>query len=96
MEIEQYLLDKGIKPHYSGFNQLVCAIKLCQKDAKYLSGFTTRLYPDVAKHLDTTAIRVERGIRTAITHSGLSQTISEFVCRAVVDINMLNHKKGEK
>lgn len=93
MEIERYLLDNGIKPHYRGFNQLAYAIELCQKNKKYMEGFTKWLYPDVAKDLKTTKTRVERDIRIALRCSGKNETISEFICKSILELKLLKKEK---
>lgn len=63
---EDILLEIGIQPSLVGFNQLVEALVLCCEDDSYLRDITSRLYPDVAKKLNTTAFKAERGIRHAI------------------------------
>lgn len=93
MEIEKYLLSKDIKPHYKGFKQLVYAIELCQKDNTYFDGMTTRLYPDIAKDLNTTQPRVERDLRFAVRSAGHNQTLSEFIARAVLELKIAKTTK---
>lgn len=93
MEIEKYLLSKDIKPHYKGFKQLVYAIELCQKDETYFDGMTTRLYPDIAKDLNTLRSRVARDMRHAIKNAGHNQTLSEFIARAVLDLRLNKYAK---
>lgn len=93
MEIEKYLLDKGVKPNYRGFYQLSYAIELCLNDKNYLQYFTKRLYPDVAKDMQITQIKVERDIRTALRNSNINDTISEFISRATLEIQINRAKK---
>ena len=93
MEIEEYLLEKGIKPHYSGFAYLATAIKLCQEDAGYLRALTTRLYVDVAKRFSTNKLCVERNIRTAIQESLTHTKISEFISMAILEMKIKKVKK---
>lgn len=88
MEIEKYLLEKGIKPHYKGFMPLTYAIELCQKDDKYLQGFTKWLYPDIANDLGLRETTVEKRMRNAIRLSGLNQSISEFIWRSIVEMRL--------
>ena len=88
MEIERYLLDKGIKPHFKGFEYLTYAIEMCQKDKTYFNGMTTRLYPDIATDLKTLRSRVERDMRHAVKKAGHNQTLAEFIARAVLDLRL--------
>lgn len=94
MEIEKYLLSKGVKPHYKGFKQLVYAIELCKSDETYLDGVTTRLYPDIATDLCTTRSKVERDIRFAIQNSNSKNTIKAFINLAVLEMKIKKPKKG--
>lgn len=56
----------GIPANIMGFSYLVCAVKICTKDFKYVHNITTKLYPSIAKANGTTSSRVERSIRYAI------------------------------
>lgn len=85
-KIENYLINKGIRAQYKGFECLVEAIKLVQKDRSYKYNITTRLYPDVAKTLNETASKVERAIRHAISKSKVFMTNGEFISRAALDL----------
>lgn len=64
--ISKLLLNLGISPSLLGYKYLKETIKLVYCDEKYLRGITLQLYPTVAKTFDTTASKVERGIRHAI------------------------------
>lgn len=86
-KIENYLINKGIRAQYKGFDCLVEAIKLVQKDRIYKNSITKRLYPDVAKTLNETAGKVERAIRHAISKSKvLYMTNGEFISRAALEL----------
>lgn len=62
-----YVLKQlGISPVLKGYRCLTCAIEFVDEDSTYLNGITKRLYPAVAKQLNTTASRVERAIRHAV------------------------------
>ena len=78
-KIENYLINKGIRAQYKGFDCLVEAIKLVQKDRTYKNSITKRLYPDVAKTLNETASKVERVIRHDMTNG-------EFISRAALEL----------
>lgn len=61
--IDEFLLELGIRPHIKGFAYLQY---IFSKNMKCSSGITTKLYPAVAAKFDTTPGRVERAIRHAI------------------------------
>jgi len=58
--------DLGLSRTLRGFRCLVVALKLVREDIALLTAVTTRLYPMVADHLDTSPSRVERNLRTAV------------------------------
>lgn len=60
--IEDYLLEIGFKPNLCGFHFIVEAIQLYKVDTK----ITIELYPFVAILFNSTAQKVERGIRHSI------------------------------
>lgn len=65
-----YILRKlHIAVDLKGYNYLKYAIQLVYEDPSYIDGVTKKLYPDVAKHFNTTATRVERSIRHVISES---------------------------
>ena len=59
----------GITVNYTGFAYTAYAVALSVRDPRRLQLVTKWLYPDVAAHYGTTAMCVERNIRTV---SGLS------------------------
>ena len=54
----------GVTANYSGFFYAAYAVLLSLEDQGRLLLVTTRLYPEVAEHYETTASCVERNIRT--------------------------------
>lgn len=58
--------DVGVPAHIKGYQYLREAILLAIKDMDVINAVTKVLYPEVAKHFNTTASRVERAIRHAI------------------------------
>ncbi len=64
--IVKLLLSLGMAPCLKGFRTSVCAIELILEDPSVLDQITKRLYPEVAKRLNTAASRVERAIRHAV------------------------------
>lgn len=66
--IHDTLNELGISFGVRGRAACACAIKRVFDDPSYLHcGITKRLYPDIAKELNSTASRVERVIRYAIS-----------------------------
>ena len=64
--ISNILLDVGINPGLLGWDYLKVGIEMVYNDREYLRNITGKLYPDIAKVMDSTASRVERAIRHAI------------------------------
>jgi hypothetical protein len=62
----QILLDIGAPDHLLGHPFAVEAVVLCVNDGCYINNITFGLYPQIAAKFDTTASRVERGIRHLI------------------------------
>lgn len=62
----QVLLDLGAPDHLIGHPFVVEAVVLSVEDRRYINNITFGLYPQVAAKFDTTASRVERGIRHLI------------------------------
>lgn len=58
--------DVGVPAHIKGYQYLREAILLAIEDMDVINAVTKVLYPEVAKHFNTTASRVERAIRHAI------------------------------
>lgn len=65
-KITKLLLSLVVPPCLKGFRAIACAVRLILEDPSVLDQITKRLYPEVARELDTTASRVERAIRHAI------------------------------
>lgn len=70
LELEAVIADIlhqiGVPAHLKGYRFLKTAILLAVSDPDIINHITQKLYPAVAKAQNTTAIRVERSIRTAI------------------------------
>lgn len=64
--IENLVKETGVPTSLKGHDYLVYAIKLAVSDRKYVLGITTLTYPEIAAYFNSTAQRVERGIRHAI------------------------------
>lgn len=88
MKIENYLIKKGIKVANKGFDCLMVAIRLMQKDITYKNFITKRLYPDVAAILGETPNKVERSMRHELIRSKIGLTVSEFVTRAALELSV--------
>lgn len=64
--ISDTLLDVGINPGLLGWDYLKVGVEMVYNDREYLRNMTRKLYPDIAKEVDSTTSRVERAIRHAI------------------------------
>lgn len=60
------LQDIGVPAHLVGYEYLKSALSICMDDPAAIRAMTTGLYPAIAKTHDTSASKVERGIRHAI------------------------------
>lgn len=69
LNIVRLLKKVGIPPHFSGYEYLEEAVRMCYKDNTYLKGITRRLYPEIARKFDTTKSRVERAIRHSVEYA---------------------------
>lgn len=64
--IADMLHSMAVAPHLKGYRFLLEAILLVVNDKGMLDSITYRIYPLVANQFNTTPVRVERGIRSAI------------------------------
>ena len=64
--ISVLLKDLGVTPGLSGYQHLRYAIGITMDDMSLVHNVTTRLYPMIAEHFNTTASRTERCIRHAV------------------------------
>lgn len=65
-KISNIFITVGIPAHIKGYQFLREAIKMAIDNPDIINSITKRLYPEVAKHFDTSASKVERAIRHAI------------------------------
>lgn len=65
-DITNIIHEIGVPAHIKGYMYLRKAISMVYEDIELLGSITKILYPEVAKHFNTTASRVERAIRHAI------------------------------
>ena len=89
-EITDIIRQIGITANMNGYMYLREAISLVVDDIELLSAVTKELYPQIGKKFNTTASRVERGIRHAIEVSWIRGDVEA--------INMLlgNNLRNEK
>ena len=66
IEISNTLKELGIPAHILGYPYLRHAIKMVMEDMSIAYSICKQLYPEVAKHFDSTSARVERACRHAI------------------------------
>lgn len=62
-ELRTFLIKLGAPVHNKGFEYIVQATLLVLNNPEALDKITTRLYPEVAKKVGSSASRVERAIR---------------------------------
>lgn len=96
VKVEKYLLSKKIPPHIKGFKYMATAIKMCQKDEKYLYTLTTKLYPSIAKLYGDAITRTERALRTALTHLDEDVTVGCFIGTALIELKEFDTKRNRK
>ena len=65
-QIRQILLELGAPDHLAGHPFVVEAVLMAVENRCYINNITFGLYPQIAAKFDTTATRVERGIRHLI------------------------------
>ena len=65
-QIRQILLELGPPDHLVGHPYVVEAVLMAVENRYYINNITFGLYPQIAAKFDTTASRVERGIRHLI------------------------------
>ena len=85
MEIEKYLLEKGLNPAVKGFDYIVKAIELFNEDIKYKHNIMSELYPTIAKTFNDDASKVERAIRHCIKSARINMQNSEFIATAQIE-----------
>ena len=64
--VRQILLELGTPDHLVGHPYVVEAVLMSVENRYYINNVTFGLYPQIAAKFDTTATRVERGIRHLI------------------------------
>ena len=67
--ITNFMHEIGIPAHLSGYKFLIQAIMMAAQDETGLNAITKCIYPVIAKHNKTTAQRVERAMRNAISEA---------------------------
>ena len=71
--VAEYLNKMGVKPHLKGYGYLKYGVARCIEHMEELESITKILYPGIAKKYNTTAGKVEHGIRHAIQRAWESQ-----------------------
>lgn len=80
-DVTNMIHEIGVPAHIKGYQYLRDAIIMCIQDMDMLNSITKALYPEIAKHYQTTPSRVERAIRHAIEVAwsrGKMDTIDEL------------------
>lgn len=78
--LRQLLLELGTPDHLVGHPYVVEAVLMSVENRYYINNITFGLYPQVAAKFDTTATRVERGIRHLIEVTWMRGDM-EVLCR---------------
>ena len=65
-DIQQLLLQIGFPQHVYGYNYTLYALELILLDPDMLHNMTKELYPEIAKHFNSTPVDVLHAMRTAI------------------------------
>ncbi len=87
IKVTEYLINKRVRQHLSGFNYLRKAILLGLEDAENLKKITV-LYELVGRKFNVSGQKTERAMRHAIETSGRQVTNSEFIFSAVDEIRL--------
>lgn len=66
VRISNVFLSAGIPPHIKGYGFLRTGVQLAMHNPAILGNITKQLYPLIAENYNTSASKVERGIRHAI------------------------------
>lgn len=77
-EIGRYLTRLGIGRHLNGFSYIKTGVRHCLDNPEELESVTKLLYPAIAKEHQTTAGRVEHGIRHAISLAWEERNMEEW------------------
>lgn len=80
-DVTDMIHELGVPAHIKGYQYLRDAIIMCVENMDLLNSITKVLYPDIAKHYQTTPSRVERAIRHSIEvawNRGKMDTIEEM------------------
>ena len=78
------LISRGYNPKHVGTWYLASAIEHTARTRRPMA-MTKELYPQVAKEHGTTAVAVERGMRTAIRNAEPGHTNAEVVRRMAAE-----------
>lgn len=65
-QVSNIIKTLGIPPHFKGYSYLEAAIIMAVQEPGLINEVTTKLYPFIARHFNTSEQRVERAMRFAI------------------------------
>ena len=77
-EVREIMGRLGVTPNYKGFYYTVYAVCLVADKPERLLLVTKWLYPEVARHYETTVNAVERDIRT-VSYTHLSNSLRSSI-----------------
>lgn len=67
LHIRNFIISAGIPPKLIGCAYLTEAVRLAQQDVTLMRNLSKGLYLEIAKSMNSTPVRIERSIRTAIS-----------------------------
>lgn len=93
----QYILHElQINKRYSGYNYIIYAIHLMEKDIFCIDYITKSLYRDIAKRYKTSWKCVERNIRTVVEAIWENKKIDRELKVCIFGKNSVTHKPTNK
>ena len=90
--VRRILLEMGTPDHLVGHPYVVEAVLMAVENRYYINNITFGLYPQIAAKFDTTATRVERGIRHLIEVTWIRGDM-DILCRFFG--NTVNPQRGK-
>ena len=84
MSIRGFLLQKGFKPKYLGFDYIECGLEIIQEDKRCARNISTMLYPRISEKMGVNKFNIDRNIRNCLNGSGIKMTCAQMF--AVLDI----------
>lgn len=87
--IINYLLNKGFKPKYIGFDFWKDAIFLAYNDKKYIKNISQNLLPQLRVGYNIPISAIQSGLDRCLKDAQKEQTTANFLAQAVLDMEEL-------